>query len=80
MMFLRALSKATEIAPSWSIPWSNMSSLYAFQKKINLGIEAGKRAVLLQDRMQGAHTNLGRNYEVSENLLFAENNTVRLFN
>lgn len=37
-----------------------------------MGIEAGKRAVLLQDRMQGAHTNLGRNYEVSENLLFAE--------
>ncbi|MBK6572196.1 MAG: caspase family protein [Saprospiraceae bacterium] len=69
---LEHYQKATEIAPSWSIPWSNMSSLYAFQKKINLGIEAGKRAVLLQDRMQGAHTNLGRNYEVSENLLFAE--------
>ncbi len=69
---LEHYKKATEIAPNWSIPWSNMSGLFAAQKMVASGIDAGKKAIVLQDEMQGAHTNLARNYEISDNLLFAE--------
>ncbi len=64
--------RATQIAPTWAIPWANMCGLYALEKKFDKGFEAGRIADSLQPGLQSTSVNLGIVNETSGNLLFAE--------
>ncbi|HVT84149.1 MAG TPA: caspase family protein [Chitinophagaceae bacterium] len=64
--------RATQIAPTWAIPWANMCGLYALEKKFDKGLETAHIADSLQPDLQGTHVNLGVLNENSGNLLFAE--------
>lgn len=64
--------RATQIAPTWAVPWSNMCGLYALEKKIDKSFEAGHIADSLQPDLQNNSINLGIANETSGNLLFAE--------
>ncbi len=65
-------TNATMLAPDWSVPWANLSGLYADLKKKEQALAAGQTAERLQPGLQLASANLGYAYEVSGNLLFAE--------
>ncbi|HWC53103.1 MAG TPA: caspase family protein, partial [Chitinophagaceae bacterium] len=64
--------RATQIAPTWAIPWANMCGLYALEKKFDKGLEAGHIADSLQPGLATTSVNLGMVNETSGNLLFAE--------
>lgn len=64
--------RATQIAPTWAIPWSNLCGLYALTKNFDKAFNAGKIADSLQPDIQNTSVNLGFANEISGNLLFAE--------
>ncbi|HTE13140.1 MAG TPA: tetratricopeptide repeat protein, partial [Chitinophagaceae bacterium] len=64
--------RATQIAPQWAIPWSNLAGLYTGTKKYDKAITASKTAVSLQPDFQGAFISSGVIYEKKGNLLQAE--------
>lgn len=64
--------RATQIAPTWAIPWANLSGLYAQEKKFEKGYHAGTVADSLQPDLQITQVNLGVGNEISGNLLLAE--------
>jgi len=64
--------RATQIAPTWAIPWSNLCGLYALMKSFEKGVNAGNRADSLQPDLQITNANLGVVNEISGNLLYAE--------
>lgn len=64
--------KSAELSPSWSVPWANLCGLYAGMNDSVQSLSTGRTAEQLQPGSQLVNTNLGRAYEVSGNLLFAE--------
>lgn len=64
--------KAIELSPAWAIPKSNISALYATQKKYDQGIKSALAALALSPNYSKARLNLGINYEGAGNWLFAE--------
>ncbi len=64
--------RATQITPTWVIPWANLCGLYAQMKSFDKGINAGHVADSLQPDLQNTNVNLGAANEISGNLLFAE--------
>ena len=64
--------RATQIAPAWVIPWSNLIGLYGNIKNYKKAIEASKKAKELQADFQGMYMNTGSIYEKTGNLLLAE--------
>lgn len=65
-------NKATELAPSWAIPWANLSAWYLSQKDYKAGLTSAQKAISIQPNYKGAIDNLGYNYEKLGNLLYAE--------
>lgn len=65
-------AKATELAPSWAIPWANLSALYLAQLEYQEGLKSANKAITIQPNYKGAIDNLGYNYEKLGNLLYAE--------
>lgn len=68
----KAFEKATQIAPTWAIPWSNLVSLAVLQKNFEEGLIAANKAFALQPDYQGTYVNAGSIYEQKGNLLLAE--------
>ncbi|MDB5199289.1 MAG: tetratricopeptide repeat protein [Chitinophagaceae bacterium] len=64
--------KATEIAPEWALPWSNLIGVYALTKKYAQGIAAVEKAKELQPEIQNIYVNEGILYEKKNNLLLGE--------
>ena len=64
--------KATEIAPQWSIPWSNLIGLYANAGKYDLGLAAAEKTKERQPDNQTLFVNTGILYEKKGDLLMAE--------
>jgi len=64
--------RATQIAPAWVIPWSNLIGLYSNTKNYAKAIEAAEKAKQLQADFQGIYLNSGTVYEEQGNLLMAE--------
>jgi len=64
--------RATQIAPQWSIPWSNLVGLYANTKKYDKALEASRKAIELQKDFQGTYINTAVVYQRTGNLLLAE--------
>ncbi|HMJ46037.1 MAG TPA: tetratricopeptide repeat protein, partial [Ferruginibacter sp.] len=64
--------RATQLAPKWSIPWSNLSELYLVEKKQEKALDAVEHAIELQPGFQGSYINKGLIYEKKNNLLLAE--------
>ena len=66
------LIRATQIAPEWAIPWTNLCTLYSIQKKFQAGIQAGRTADSLQAGLHGTQVSMGLLYENAGNRLLAE--------
>lgn len=66
--------KATEIAPTWAIPWSNLSGLYIAMNQEKNALEAVNKSIDLQKNFSNAYINIGKVYELRSNWLFAEEN------
>jgi len=64
--------RATQIAPAWVIPWSNLMGLYAVIKDYRKAGDAGVKAKQLQSNFQGIYLNSGILNEMTGNLLVAE--------
>jgi Tfp pilus assembly protein PilF len=64
--------RATQIAPAWAIPWSNLIGLYGNMKNYKKAIEASQKAKELQADFQGIYMSSGVVYERTGNLLLAE--------
>ena len=64
--------RATQIAPAWAIPWSNLIGLYTNTKNYKKATEAFQKAKQLQADFQGIYMNGGGLYEMTGNLLLAE--------
>src|SRR6266496_6862125 len=64
--------RATQIAPAWVIPRSNLVDLYSDTKNYEKAIEASNKAKQLQTGFQGIYVNTGVVYEKKGNLLVAE--------
>ncbi|MDB5222799.1 MAG: tetratricopeptide repeat protein [Chitinophagaceae bacterium] len=64
--------KATEIAPEWALPWSNLIGVYALTKRYAQGIAAVEKAKELQPEIQNIYVNEGILYEKKNNLLLGE--------
>ena len=64
--------RATQIAPAWVIPWSNLVGLYSNTKNYKKAIEVSQKAKELQPDFQGIYMNTGLVYEKTGNLLLAE--------
>ena len=64
--------RATQIAPTWAIPWANLCGLYALTKQYDKGLNAGQIADSIQADLQTTNVNLGALNESSGNLLYAE--------
>jgi predicted Zn-dependent protease len=68
----RFFLSATQIAPSWAMPWANLAGLYAQLNKKENGFAAAAKALQLQPGYQGAYINTGILYEKNNNFLLAE--------
>ncbi|TMI97802.1 MAG: hypothetical protein E6H06_00785 [Bacteroidetes bacterium] len=64
--------RATQIAPAWTIPWSNLIGLYTITKDYKKALEATRKAKELQPDFQGIFVNNGMLSEETGNLLVAE--------
>lgn len=64
--------RATQIAPTWALPWSNLSGMYSIMNEQVKGMEAVEKARKLQPKLQSAFINKGILYEKQGNLLLAE--------
>lgn len=64
--------KASEIAPQWSIPWSNLIGIYATTGRYDKGIDAAAKTKERQPDNQNLFLNSGLLYERKGNLLMAE--------
>lgn len=64
--------RATQIAPTWALPWSNLSGLYSSNDAVEKGMEAVEKARKLQPKLQAAFLNKGILFEKKGNLLLAE--------
>ncbi len=64
--------RATQIAPAWAIPWSNLVGLYATIEQHEKGIAAYEKAKEFGPDFQGTFVNGGLLYEKQNNLLWAE--------
>lgn len=51
--------KATEWAPSWSIPWSNLCMTYGKKTDLDKALIFGQKAILLNPEYISGHINLG---------------------
>mgnify|MGYP003667593251 CR=1 FL=1 len=65
-------SKACALVPTWSIPRSNLSSLYYTEKKYNKGLEEGLKSLSIQSDYANGHINTGKNAMKLNNLLIAK--------
>ncbi len=63
---------ATKLAPTWAIPWANLTGLYAMMNQLDAGKRAATIADSLKADIQNTAINLGVIYEKSGNLLLAE--------
>jgi Tfp pilus assembly protein PilF len=64
--------RATQITPSWALPWSNLGGLYNHLNNFEKGIEALEKAKQLQPGYQSIYTNTGILNEKKGNFLLAE--------
>lgn len=64
--------KATEIAPQWAIPWSNLIGIFTHNGKFDKAQEAIVKAKEIQPGLQGIYINQGNLKENQGDLLFAE--------
>ena len=64
--------RATQIAPQWIIPQTNLLGLYAATDRFEPGLEQYKVAKELQPRFQGVYLNGGLLFENQKRLLMAE--------
>jgi Tfp pilus assembly protein PilF len=64
--------RATQIAPQWALPWSNLSSLYTSTKNYPKATDAAKTAMDLQPGFQGTYISSGYLNEQKGKLLTAE--------
>ncbi len=58
----QALKKATEIAPTWVMPYNNLCILYANTKKFEDSERMGKKVIELDSSFVNGYANLGYNY------------------
>ncbi|MBK7691883.1 MAG: caspase family protein [Bacteroidetes bacterium] len=73
--FAKAISSfttATEIAPTWAIPWSNLSNIALRQKKYDEGLQNSWKAIERQGSYSAPYVNIGSIYEEQGNYLLAE--------
>jgi len=68
----KKLMRATQIAPKWAVPWSNLAILYASSKKYTQAKAAALTATTLQPELQNAWVNMGMIDEQTGNQLQAE--------
>ncbi|MBL0056942.1 MAG: caspase family protein [Chitinophagaceae bacterium] len=64
--------KATEIAPQWAIPWSNLIGVFTQNGKLDKAQEAILKAKEILPGLQGIYVNQGNLKENQGDLLFAE--------
>lgn len=64
--------RATQIAPAWVIPWSNLIGLYSITKDYKKAMDASAKAKELPPDFQGVYMNDGMLSEKMGNLLMAE--------
>lgn len=64
--------RATQLAPTWALPLSNLAALYSSTGRYEKGLEAIQSAMHLQPDLQTAFTNAGLLYERKGNYLLAE--------
>jgi len=69
---LQHLLRATMIAPTWAIPWVNLSGIYLNKNKLTEAGNALDNAWKLQPEFQGNFVNTGLLQERKGNLLLAE--------
>ena len=64
--------RATEIAPQWAIPWSNLGGTYAGLKNYDKALQASTTAATLQPAFPGGYINSGFVYAQTGKQLLAE--------
>ncbi|MCB9327728.1 MAG: caspase family protein [Lewinellaceae bacterium] len=69
--------RAIALAPSWPLPYSNLSSYYYHQKNDTLGIRFARKAIELNPELFMSYINLGRNLTLKNNYLIAEENFLK---
>lgn len=69
---IQHLLRATMIAPTWAIPWVNLSGIYLGKNNLEEAAKALDNAWKLQPEFQGNFVNTGILNERKGNLLFAE--------
>lgn len=69
---IQHLLRATMIAPTWAIPWVNLSGIYLGKNNLTEAANALDKAWKLQPEFQGNFVNTGLLYERKSNLLLAE--------
>ena len=66
--------RATQIAPTWALPWSNLANLYIMRKQLTEASVALEKARQLQPELQGVYNQAGLLNEIRGNFLLAEEN------
>jgi Tfp pilus assembly protein PilF len=69
---IQHLLRATMIAPTWAIPWANLSGIYMGKNNLSEAAKALDIAWKLQPEFQGNFVNTGLLQERKGNLLLAE--------
>lgn len=64
--------RASQIAPTWSIPYSNLSGIYLDRKQHAEALDAANRSLALEPGNQGGFLSLALIYEQKKNFLLAE--------
>ena len=64
--------KATELAPQWAVPWSNLQALYTVAKQYQKAVDAYSKAKELKPDFSDVYVNNGILQEQQRRYLFAE--------
>lgn len=64
--------RATQIAPAWALPWSNLAGLYIQKDSLRLATETIEKARQLQPDYSNIYINSGLIYEKKKEQLYAE--------
>lgn len=69
---ISSFAKATDIAPTWAIPWSNLSNIALRHKQYDKALRMAKKAIELQASYSASYINLGNIYAEKGDYLLAE--------
>ncbi len=69
--------KAIEIAPTWSLPYSNLSSLHFRNRDFELGEKYSRKSIELGPQLYNGYVQLARNAAMQKNYLVAEENLLK---